>query len=418
MNDPAPNRTRGLAGVTAAALVGNVFSYLLLVVAAGLLPTHDYSSFIALMNVALVGSIAAFALQVVTARRVATAHGDGVRSLAFSLSGGVSLLLLALTPLELRFLHLDGLTAAVLMALSLPGSTVLGMCQGAWQGSQRFTALAWTTFAAVAGRTGPALVMLLVFRTATTAMAGLALGAGVTAIVCYRALPATILRAGPALLPSSSLVHEVAHAAHAYGVFLALSVADVLLASHVLPTRPAAIYAAGSVMTKAALWLPQSAATVLFADLTDLDRHRGLLLRAVAALSGLGLILVAGSWAVHRLVAAVVGGGSYPELGADVWLFAALGSCLAMLQFLLISGLAIRSRRVTAVVWLAIGAECVAVLTRARPSVHGIIATVVVVNLVAVGVALLLRYAHRDLDRNGGQLLSSPGHGPGENTAS
>ena len=91
-------------------------------------------------------------------------------------------------------------------------------------------------------------------------------------------------------------------------------------------------------LTKASLWLPQSVANVLFASLTDSERHHRVFGRAVAGLAGLGLALVTGSWLLGGLVTEVVGGGRYPQLRADVWLFAMLGSCLAVLQFTLVAG--------------------------------------------------------------------------------
>jgi O-antigen/teichoic acid export membrane protein len=194
------------------------------------------------------------------------------------------------------------------------------------------------------------------------------------------------------LAESSSLLAECARAAHAYGAFLLLSVADLLLATHVLTGRSAAVYAAGSVMTKAALWLPQSVANVLFASMTDHRQHRELFLRAVAWLTGLGVVLVGGCALVGGLVTKVVAGNQYPELNSDIWLFAALGSSLAIVQFTLVTGLAIRDGRSIVIVWTTIVAEVVYVLVLdPHGMVRSIVVGVLVINVVAAGAALLQR---------------------------
>ena len=191
-----------------------------------------------------------------------------------------------------------------------------------------------------------------------------------------------------------SVVSEAGHASHAYGVFLLLSVSDLLLAQHVLSSSAAAVYAAGSVLTKASLWLPQSVANVLFASLTDSHRHHRVFGRAVAGIAALGLALVAGSWLLSSLVTDVVGGGRYPQLRADAWLFALLGSCLAILQFTLVAGLAVRNVVVTALIWASVAGEAVLVLTAGpHPSVRLVIGLMAALNLLTACAAVLLRLA-------------------------
>jgi hypothetical protein len=394
---------RGFVGVTAAAMLGNVFAYVLLLTAARVLHVRDYSAFVALMNLLLVGSVPAFALQAVAARRVATGQVHDLIRVSGGLALGVGLLFLLLTPLEVAFLHLPMPMAAIFLALALPGVAMQGLCQGVWQGHQRFAGLAMTTFAGMLGRSGAALAGLVLGGTATSTLGALAAGVSVTAAVCLLKLPrharmdsneqpSGVEEGASLIAESSSLLTESAHAAHAYGVFLLLSVMDLLLASHVLDTRSAAVYAAGSVMTKAALWLPQSVAHVLFASMTDHGRHRDLFLRAAGAIIVLGAAVVAVCALAGGLVSVVVAGNQYPELDSDIWLFAALGACLAVMQFALVSGLAIRSGRVTAIIWLAIAAEVGYVLgVDDQNGVRSIILGVLLLNVVAASASLLLR---------------------------
>lgn len=388
--EPAPG-ARGLLGVTVAGWLGNLLSYLLLLTAARQLSTVDYAELVTLLNLLLIGSVPSFALQAVAARRVATGSADGLLAAGSSIGLAAALLTALLSPALVAFLHLPGLAGPLLVALSMPGTALQGLCQGVWQGEQRLIGLAVATFAGTAVRSGAGLLGLYFGGTSTAAIAALAVGVSVPAAGCVLALPELRARGSRAL---SSLIAEAAHASHAYGVFLLLSVSDVLLARHVLGTAAAAVYAAGSVLTKASLWLPQSVANVLFASLTDHDRHHRVFARAVAGLAALGLALVGGSWLLSGFVANVVGGGRYPQLGGDAWLFALLGSCLAVLQFSLVAGLAVRSVVVTALIWATVAAEVgVALSLGPNPSVRLVIGLMSSLNLLTAIGAVLLRLA-------------------------
>jgi hypothetical protein len=415
---------RGLLGVTVAGWLGNVLSYLLLLAAARRLGTADYAELVTLLNLLLIGSVPSFALQAVAARRVATGSADGLLEAGTAIGLAAALLTAALAPALVAFLHLPGLAGPLLVALSMPGTAVQGLCQGVWQGEQRLTGLAVATFAGTAGRSGAGLLGMLVGGSSTWAVAALALGLTVPAAGCVLALPELRRGGRHALL---SLVAEAGHASHAYGVFLLLSVSDVLLARHVLSTSAAAVYAAGSVLTKASLWLPQSVANVLFASLTDEHRHHRVFSRAAAGLAGLGLALVTGSWLLSGLVTEVVGGGRYPQLRGDAWLFALLGCCLAVLQFTLVAGLALRSVAVTVLIWASVAGEAVLALNLGpHPSVRLVIGLMAGLNLLTAVAGVLLRLApgYRRARRAGrpdgsrqpsaaAQLDSATGHGPG-----
>jgi hypothetical protein len=205
-------------------------------------------------------------------------------------------------------------------------------------------------------------------------------------------------------------LREIGHALHAHGTFWFLSTLDLLLARHVLSSHESAVYATGSVVTRAAIWLPQSVAILVFARLTNGERHVRLLRRAVLVVVGAGLVVVAGTAALPELVAKVVGGGRYPELVPSCWLFAALGASLAVLQLGMVAGLALRRVRQTIILWATIAADTVAVLaTGSNGGVGHVVGTVTAITAVAalasvaVGTGLLERR----------QPLDVPGQGPG-----
>ncbi|MGX7680347.1 lipopolysaccharide biosynthesis protein [Jatrophihabitans sp. DSM 45814] len=390
--------TGGLLGITLANILGNVFSYGLLLLGARSLDAAGYSELITLTNLLLVGSIPTLALQAVTARRVAAGGPDGTVVFALLLSSGLAIVGAALSPLLASFLHLPGVGGILLVCATLPGLAVQGVCQGFWQGSQRFRALANTTFIGIALRSGSGLFVLALGGSTTGIVGAIAVGTTVAAVACLLSAPA--LRADltdqiagdtkASLHKLAPLMTECAHASHAYGVFLLLCVTDVFLARHVLPTEAAATYAAGSVITRGTLWLPQSVANVLFASLTDGSRHRRLFLRAAAGIAIVGVVVVVGSWLLQGLVTIIVNGDKYPALRDSTWLFAGLGSCLALIQFALVAGLAVERRLVAIVIWVAIACEAIAVLGFAPRTVNGIIGTVFVINLVAAAIAILL----------------------------
>jgi len=383
--------TRGLIGVTGAGWLGNMLSYLLVLLAARRLSSNDYAALVTLINLLLVGSVPSFALQAVAARRVAVGEERGLWQAGLLTGLGAGVVLAAISPLLATFLHLPSLFALLLVALALPATAVQGLCQGVVQGEQRFSWLAAITFVGIVGKSLGGLIGLVVFGTATATIAALVIG--VIAAAAGSAIVLPELRrgwqAGRRLLP---LIAEAAHASHAYGAFLLLSVSDVLLARHVLPSHAAAVYAAGSIVTKGTLWLPQSVANVLFASLVDAERHRRIYIRAVAGIAGVAAAIALCCWPFGWIAARVVAGDRYPELGSVIWQFAVLGGCLAIVQFSLVAGLALRKLAVIVLMWLTVLAETVGVFSLgAHPSVRAVISLMDLINLVSAAVAVGLR---------------------------
>ncbi|HEX2903784.1 MAG TPA: hypothetical protein VHO01_10060 [Jatrophihabitans sp.] len=390
--DAAPAVGRGLAGVTVAGWLGNVLSYLLLLAAARSLSSDDYAAVITLINLLLVGSVPSFALQAVAARRVAAGQPAGLWRAGLLVGVGVAVLLLLITPILQAFLRLPSAFGLLFVAIALPATALQGLCQGVLQGEQRFLGLAVVTFVGIAGKSFAGLLGLLLSHSATVTMLAIAVGVSAAAAGSVAALAELYRQQAPAWRRLRPLVVEAGHASHAYGAFLLLSVADVLLARHVLPEHAAAVYAAGSILTKATLWLPQSVANVLFASLADVERHRLVFVRAVAAIAGLAAVIVALCLPLGRLADTIVVGHRYPELAGTIWLFAVLGGCLAIVQFTLVAGLAVRSVAVTTLIWLTVVAEAIGVLSLgAHPAVTSVIRLMCLINLVSAGVAVAMR---------------------------
>src|SRR5215469_4909431 len=255
------------AAVTAAGFAANLLSYAVLLAAVHALSPSGYGQIVVLLNVLLVGTVPSFAVQTVTARRVAVGDTAGTARATAVVALAASGLVVALSPALTAFLHLSHAGDLVLVGAALPGVTALGMYQGILQGQRRFTRLAAVLVLAAVGRSGFGLIGLLAGHGTTLTLAGTVVGTTACAIlvgVRLRGILAPGRPAGP--------LREIAHALHAHGTFWFLSTLVLLLARHVLSSHLAAVYATGSVVTRAALWLPQSVATLVFAHLTDTAR--------------------------------------------------------------------------------------------------------------------------------------------------
>ena len=394
--------TRTLAGGGAVVAVGMAVAQLLgyaynLLVSRSLGPV-GYGEVAALLGVVMVGSVPAMALQVVVARRTATApgrhsSGDAVRAflpwslgLAAATGLGLALLTVPLTAL----LKLTSPVHVLLTAAILAPFAVTCAVEGALQGSLRYLPLSLVfAFTGVARFVGGALG-LAVGHSVTAVLAGTAVGA-----VCAAALSAVATARPTGPFPHALLARlgaELGHVMVAVGGLLALTNLDLVLARIVLTPHEAGLYAAGSLATKAVYWAPQFVAVSVFARLTDPQVRRRLLPRALAVVAGIG--------ALATVVAALAGGAllkllvgpAYSAIGDELWLFCLLGGLLAMVQLMVSSGIAARDRRVALLVWGACVVEIVLVTVRLNGSVTQVVTAAV---LAAAGLAVAAFTARR-----------------------
>lgn len=358
------------AAVPAAAIGANVASYALLLSAAHLMSAAEYGTLSSLLGLLLISTVPTLALQTVAARRAATATADapvdvlhGMARGTVLIGTGATLVLVAASPAIALFLHLHSVLGVVLVALTIPATSLLGTAMGVAQGRRAFRRLALLIVLTIGGRSLGGLAGLLV-RPSTTAtlvgvLAGLTLAAGAVAasengVERHRAALRVPVQDG--------IVSETLHAAHAHGLFLFVTSLDVLLARHVLSPSLAGVYAVGSVITRAALWLPQSVVLLLFASLAQ--AHHGLAARrAATVVGGLGAATVIVTALLSPLVVSVVGGSKYHALDDTAWLFALLGALLALVQLAVQAGLAQRRVRRAALLWFTIAADVIAALT-------------------------------------------------------
>jgi hypothetical protein len=385
----------------------NALAYAFTVLAARALTPAAFGELAALLSVLLVGTVPATGLQTAAAlhlgrsaagrtdHTLARLHAAAVvTGLAVTAAG-----VIAAGPLT-ALLHLpDAGAVAWLVALLLP-STLISGYQGMLQGSARYGRLAGVNaffgVAKLAGGTAG----LLIGGTATAALAGM------TVASCAAALAGWVGCGRPGL--TRGLRAPLAAALRASGAllgFVLLLNLDLLLARHHLAAADAGEYAVGAIITKVAFWLPQGVGVVLLPRLADETHRRRLLPAALALVGAVGAALTVATAALGRSALPLVGGTAYGDtLGAATWLFAALGTLLALAQLLLYSGIAVADRLAVGAVWVAAVAEVAVVAVLSATDRLG----VVPIAVTAVGTALVLVAV--GLRRSGAALAAGKGH--------
>lgn len=348
---------RGTTVVAAAMMVMNVAVYGFSVASARLLVPAELGAVTALLGILLIGNVLSLGLQATTARRLAIdpARKDEIVGVVrrVTLLAGVAAgaVVVVASPLLAPALKLDSSLPVVLCGLTLVPLTVMGALAGIAQGTERWRALAAIYVAGGAGRLVAGAIALLIDPSTTSAMAGVAVGACVPVLV---GLP--VLRGHtPPATPASRrpLITEAIHGTHALLAYFVLSTLDSLIARNQLGTHESGLYAAGLILTKAALFLPQFVSVVLFPALArdTTSRSRA---RAVLLVSGCCALAVAATALLPHVALELVGGSQYEEIAGRLWLFALSGSCLAVVNVLVLDALARRAQHVVALVWVAV----------------------------------------------------------------
>jgi O-antigen/teichoic acid export membrane protein len=133
----------------------------------------------------------------------------------------------------------------------------------------------------------------------------------------------------------------------------------------------------------------------------------------VALTGAVGLTAVAGATVLGDVAVSVAAGTSYLALAPDVWIFAALGASLAVVQVLVYARLAVSDRRLGLAAWAVTPAVCLVVATVAHGSVVEVAATALAGAVVLVVWGLVLERAAFGLGpRNARASEPAPGVPP------
>ena len=343
--------------------VMNVATYAFQMVAARALGPQDYGAFAALMNLMMIVSVMSLGLQATAARRISSEPDDvaGIERATLRLTYRLAIVLgavmLALTPLIDLVLRLDNLASAAVIGLVAVPLTVMGGQAGVLQGERRWSSLAMVYVAAGVPRLLVGGALVLWQPSELSAMLGVALGAVVPVLVGSVALrrgrPSGAAGDEPRL---GSLLGEVARSSQALLAFFALGNIDVIVARNVLDSHDAGLYAAGLIMTKAVLFLPQFVVVIAFPSMSTPHERQRALGRGLAAVFGIGAAATLGTFLLPGLAMIFVGGSAYSEIESHLWLFAVLGTILSMLQLLVYAVLAGQGRRSVYAPWAGLAA--------------------------------------------------------------
>jgi O-antigen/teichoic acid export membrane protein len=251
------------------------------------------------------------------------------------------------------------------------------------------------------GRLGFGTVALLLEPDTLGAMTGVALGAFLPVLVGWLALRdadrrrahrrlggAAVDAAGRTRWAPGGVLRETLHNSHALLAFFALSNTDVIVARSTLDEHQAGLYAGGLILAKAVLFLPQFVVVVAFPSMSrqGADRRSKHLL-GLAMVLGIGLVTVLGVAVLSSLAVVFVGGPEYAALQHRLWVFAALGTLLALLQLMVYDVVARQHQRMVYVIWA--GMAALLAVTPFVGSVTGLVGTVVAVDAVLFTVLLL-----------------------------
>jgi O-antigen/teichoic acid export membrane protein len=400
--------------------LANVLGYAVNLVLSRALSPGEFGTVGALFAIVLVAAVPSVAVQTVVARRTAAGVAAGMSrsALALRVGGTQVAVLAAAAPLLDSYLHVRSPGALVAAVATVLPYTVFSAALGAVQGAQRFTAygglfllvnglrlLAAAGCSALDGGVATAAALNAV----AVALASVVAAHVARSVVGDRNRPTPTDASSRSTARPVTALREVAVASVGIGGILVLGNVDVLLANHYLPGRSAGLYAAGSVLAKAAYWAPQFLLVLALPRMAaDRRGHR-------AALVVGALLLVVG--ATGTLLTAVAGrhltrllfGSVYGDLAGYAWAFVAAGSLLGLAHLVLLNDLA-RARAATVVVLsAAVVAEVGIVTAWAHGSPAEIVSVTLGVTALTTLTGALVALAVRGAGRRATPAADTPG---------
>lgn len=351
------NGLRGGASIAVAMGIMNIATYGYTVAAAHIIGPEAFGAFSALMGVLLVVNVLSLGLQATGARRI-SADPDNVATIervvlgvSYRSAAVLALVCLALSPVFNTVLRLESLPTAMLVSLAVAPLTLMGGQAGVLQGERRWEPLALVYLAQGVGRVAVGIGFMAVWPTEFAAVLGVALGAWLPVLVGAVALRTPRHDTPPDTGSAVDLLREVGGSSQALLAFFALSNVDILIARAVLDNDLAGLYAGGLILVKAILFLPQFVVVIAFPSMATRGATRGTLLKSLAVAMALGLCGLVGTLVLPDLALVFVGGSDFAAIKDRLWVFAIVGTVLAMIQLLLYAALARQQWRAVIMIW-------------------------------------------------------------------
>ena len=351
--------------VAVATSVMNVATYGFTIVAARVIGPSQYGAFIACLSLLIVVQVAALGIQATAARRIAVDRDNvaaiehAILAVTTKVSLGVGLVFVLLIPVIDALLNLDSLVTAAVVAVSTVPLTLAGGQAGILQGERRWGALAVFYLASGIPRLVIGTVLIVWRPDATSAILSVGIGYVFPVLVGWwvlrhRRTPDDA--AARAEHSARSMLIESGHNAQVLFAYFALSSVDIVLARQVLTEHDAGLYAAGLIMAKVLLFLPQFVVVIAFPDMAAPGSRQRALARSLLVVLALGIVATVGAWVLSGVAMVFVGGAEFGEVEGLLWVFAVLGTVLAMLQLQVYAVLARQGRRSVFLVWAALAA--------------------------------------------------------------
>lgn len=394
----------GSSQIAVAMMVMNVATYGFSMAAARLVGPVAYGAFFALMNLMLIVNVVSLGLQTTAARRISAEPGHtaqiaaGIVRVSYRVTFVLSALLLLGAPVIDVALDLDSLPLALLAGVAAVPLTMMGAQAGILQGERRWRELA--VLYVLAGVPRLVIGLALLLWRPTEQMAFLGAVVGFAAPYLYGTW---VLRHGREAEHAQgphglrSVGKEALVNSQALFAYFALTNVDMLVGRSVLDSHDSGLYAAGLIVARAVLFLPQFIVVVAFPSMATAGSRVRAVTLSLGLVAGIGAACTLTTLLLPDLVLMFAGGDAYVEIRARLWLFALLGTVMAMLQLLVYSVLARRGRVSTYVVWVGLVALVAAGFTVS--TVDGLLAVVLLVQgslllvLLAVSVVKLRQEA-------------------------
>lgn len=383
----------------------NVAAYAFSLIAARLLVPEDFGAVTALLSILQMGVVASLGLQAASARRIAVAPEQRVQTVGIVLrsttivSLAVGTVAILLTPALVWALHLDSVWPALLCAATLVPLTAMGGFLGIAQGWERWNVVTVVSLANGFGRLIFGVLALVISPTVTSAMLGVAVGAWMPVLIglakvrmhrTHESPPST--RGEQERAPSRRpLLREALTGTHTLFAFYVLCNIDALIARNRLDAHDAGIYAAGLILTKAALMAPSFVGVLLYPRFAT-DETAASLRLAVSMVAAVGLVATAATALLPQVALVLAGGAQYAEVAQHLWLFALAGSVWSIVQVLVLDSLARRRSGITILIWFAVIALPVLVVITGV----GLVGLVLIVGMVGAALCLVLSFAPRE----------------------
>jgi O-antigen/teichoic acid export membrane protein len=389
-------RSEGIIAVAMGIMSLGTFGFQ--IAATRLLGPGHYGALGSLMNVLLVVSVAQLGIQATAARRIASdpQHVQQIERVVLKFTNmaalAFGLLLIVASPFVNWALKLGDVRVTIMVGICAIPMTVIGGQAGVLQGERRWWPLAVQYIAGGVPRLLIGVALMAWRPTEFWGMVGVTISTFIPMFVGWYALRHERPKGRQSDLHTGVLIaRESVHNSQALLAFVALSNVDLaVIARHVLDAHHTGLYAAGLIVTKVVLFLPQFVVVTAFPTMSTPHERRQALVRSLTLMSIVGAVSTLGSYVLSGLALVFIGGHQYREVQGELWIFAILGTLLAMLQLLVYSVLARQGRWPVLLIWVALIA--LVAIGRLQSTLESLLWTVVAVDTALFVVLLALAF--------------------------